>query len=270
MSIYTANVFWAEKARLSDLPMGVTAGRMPGRSTAARSCPPRRRRRWCARRFLDPSVVFIPRRRWWRRCRVATCCFSSISPKQRGFAVESYADDAEGVVEKGADGRIQMTRVTLKPFIVFSSDKRPTEIEVEAIHHKAHEACYIANSVKSEDPGRGLVRGAAAGLNERDRRGCTGDPNSHRVAAASTKGRAAVRDRRSHWLCEVKEQCGTNLAAGRQCLVDKLEGRARANAALIGLQAAHEIVRAGQPSGRALQVDGGRSKRLNIREVLAR
>ena len=35
--------------------------------------------------------------------------------KQRGFDDES--DDAEGVVEKVADGRIQMTRVTLKPFI---------------------------------------------------------------------------------------------------------------------------------------------------------
>jgi len=39
--------------------------------------------------------------------------------RQRGFLVESYVDDAEGVVEKGGDGRIQMTRVILKPHIDF-------------------------------------------------------------------------------------------------------------------------------------------------------
>ena len=80
--------------------------------------------------------------------------------KQRGFVVESYADDAEGVIEKGADGRIQMTRVVLKPFIVFAGDKRPTEVDVEAIHHKAHEACYIANTVKSEI----VIEGSCEGL----------------------------------------------------------------------------------------------------------
>jgi len=80
--------------------------------------------------------------------------------KQRGFLVERYADAAEGVVAKGADGRVQMTLVTLKPRIVFGGDKRPTAVDVEAIHHKAHEACYIANSVKSEI----VVDGVSEGL----------------------------------------------------------------------------------------------------------
>ena len=70
--------------------------------------------------------------------------------KQGGFVVETYADEAEGLMEKGADGRIQMTRVTLKPRIVFAGEKRPSAADVATIHHKAHDACYIANSVKSE------------------------------------------------------------------------------------------------------------------------
>jgi organic hydroperoxide reductase OsmC/OhrA len=80
--------------------------------------------------------------------------------RHKGFVVERYVDDAEGVVKKGADGRVQMTLVTLKPHIVFAGEKRPTEVDVEAIHHHAHEACYIANSVKSEI----VIDGACEGL----------------------------------------------------------------------------------------------------------
>jgi organic hydroperoxide reductase OsmC/OhrA len=79
-----------------------------------------------------------------------------------GFAVESYDDAAEGVMEKGADGRTSMTRVTLRPHIVFNGEKRPSAAEVEAIHHKAHDACYIANTVKSEI----RIEGRAEGLRE--------------------------------------------------------------------------------------------------------
>ncbi len=82
--------------------------------------------------------------------------------RSAGFVVESYDDGAEGLVAKGADGRIAMTRVTLKPRIVFSGDKRPRAAEVDAIHHKAHDACFIANSVKSEL----RVEGVAEGLSE--------------------------------------------------------------------------------------------------------
>ena len=80
--------------------------------------------------------------------------------KSGGFVVESYDDSAEGIMAKGDDSRVAMTRVTLKPHIHFSGDKRPSAADVEAIHHKAHDACYIANSVKSEI----RVEGKAEGL----------------------------------------------------------------------------------------------------------
>ena len=73
--------------------------------------------------------------------------------------MESYDDAAEGVMEKGADGRTSMTTVTLRPHIVFSGEKRPTAAEVEAIHHRSHEACYIANTVKSEVRVEGRTEG---------------------------------------------------------------------------------------------------------------
>ena len=67
--------------------------------------------------------------------------------KQAGFVVDAYEDAAEGVMEKGADGRVRMTRVTLRPALRFSGGKQPSEGELAELHHKAHDACYIANSV---------------------------------------------------------------------------------------------------------------------------
>ena len=79
--------------------------------------------------------------------------------RQAGFVVEAYDDAAEGVVSKGADGRVAMTLVTLKPRIVFTGDKRPSATEVDAIHHRSHDACFIANSVKSEVRVDGVAEG---------------------------------------------------------------------------------------------------------------
>lgn len=69
---------------------------------------------------------------------------------QRGFCVDSYVDEASGLMEKNESGQMAMTRVTLKPRIGFSGKKRPTAEEVDALHHKSHKACFIANSVKTE------------------------------------------------------------------------------------------------------------------------
>jgi len=40
--------------------------------------------------------------------------------------------------------------VTLRPRIDFGAGTRPTPAEVEQLHHRAHEQCFIANSVKTE------------------------------------------------------------------------------------------------------------------------
>ena len=65
------------------------------------------------------------------------------------FVVENYIDEAVGVVEKDAEGRQAMTRVSLRPKVTFSGEKRPTGDELEKMHHQAHENCFIANSVKT-------------------------------------------------------------------------------------------------------------------------
>jgi organic hydroperoxide reductase OsmC/OhrA len=70
--------------------------------------------------------------------------------RRAGFVVDSYVDRAEGELAKGADGKIQMTQVRLKPQIVWSGEKRPAHEEIRELHHKAHDACFIANSFRGD------------------------------------------------------------------------------------------------------------------------
>jgi organic hydroperoxide reductase OsmC/OhrA len=69
--------------------------------------------------------------------------------RRAGFVIDNYADEAEGELAKGADGKMAMTRVTLRPRIAWV-DEGPDPAALADLHHKAHEACFIANSVKSE------------------------------------------------------------------------------------------------------------------------
>lgn len=93
---------------------------------------------------VDPEEAFV--------AAVSSChmlTFLWIAGRQ-GFVVDSYVDRAVGIMEKNAEGRIAVTRVTLRPRIVFSGERTPTAAEIDDMHHKAHEDCFIANSVKSE------------------------------------------------------------------------------------------------------------------------
>ena len=74
--------------------------------------------------------------------------FLSIAAKQ-GFVVESYQDEATGVLAKNSDGKLAMTQVTLYPRLVFAG-KRPSADQHEAMHREAHEECFIASSVKTD------------------------------------------------------------------------------------------------------------------------
>ena len=68
---------------------------------------------------------------------------------RKKLAVESYEDDARGVLESDS-GISWITRVVLQPHVVFGPQTTPTSAEVAQIHHLAHQACFIANSVKTD------------------------------------------------------------------------------------------------------------------------
>src|SRR5574341_1417212 len=61
---------------------------------------------------------------------------------KQGFVVDSYEDNAFGVMDKSPQGKLAITRITLRPKIQFSGEKQPTESELSALHHAANEECY--------------------------------------------------------------------------------------------------------------------------------
>jgi len=67
----------------------------------------------------------------------------------RKLKVKRYRDEAVGVLERGADGKEAITRVTLRPAVSFDGTP-PEPAQFAELHEKAHQRCFIANSVKSE------------------------------------------------------------------------------------------------------------------------
>ena len=99
---------------------------------------------WSDASAVDPKEAFV--------AALASChmlWFLSIAA-QRGFCVDRYEDAAEGVMTRNAERRMAMTVVTLRPAVWFSGERLPNAGDIAAMHHEAHEECFIANSVKTD------------------------------------------------------------------------------------------------------------------------
>jgi organic hydroperoxide reductase OsmC/OhrA len=69
---------------------------------------------------------------------------------RKKLVVDSYEDAAVGVMSKNALGRLYVSRVTLRPKVIFGGAVQPSAEEVQELHHRAHDGCFIAQSVKTE------------------------------------------------------------------------------------------------------------------------
>jgi len=93
---------------------------------------------------VDPEEAFI--------ASLSSChmlWFLSIAAG-KNYVVESYEDNAEGVLAKDEEGKLAMTRVVLKPKVIFGAQHTPSRDEANELHRLAHEKCFIANSVKTK------------------------------------------------------------------------------------------------------------------------
>ncbi len=93
---------------------------------------------------VDPEELFV--------ASLASChmlWFLSLAA-QAGWRVDRYRDDAIGTMRRNAEGRMAMTVVTLRPQVAFGGERQPDAEALHALHHRAHEECFIANSVKTE------------------------------------------------------------------------------------------------------------------------
>ncbi|MES1977803.1 MAG: OsmC family protein [Pseudomonadota bacterium] len=147
MSVYTAEIVWTRGD--ADFASGRYSRRhllrfdggveVPGSSSPHVVPLP-----WSDASAVDPEEAFV--------ASLSSChmlWFLSLAGKRR-FCIDSYTDKASGVMAKNAEGKLAMTVVTLRPEVVFYGAKLPTRAEIDALHHEAHEECFIANSVKTE------------------------------------------------------------------------------------------------------------------------
>ena len=93
---------------------------------------------------VDPEEAFVAS---LSSCHMLT--FLAIAARKK-LVVDSYHDEAVGVLEKDAGGRLAITRVSLRPAVHFGGEKVPAPAELRQLHDQAHHACFIANSVKTE------------------------------------------------------------------------------------------------------------------------
>jgi organic hydroperoxide reductase OsmC/OhrA len=93
---------------------------------------------------VDPEEMFV--------AALASChmLFFLDFARRGGYVVDAYQDKAEGVLGKDERGRIAVTQVRLNPVVVWGGDKEPAPEEVRELHHKSHEACFIANSFRGD------------------------------------------------------------------------------------------------------------------------
>ncbi|TLD69892.1 OsmC family peroxiredoxin [Phragmitibacter flavus] len=99
---------------------------------------------WSNAENVDPEEAFV--------ASVASChmlWFLHVAV-DAGWLVTSYEDAAIGTMVKDANGKLWISRIVLRPKIVWGGPRVPDAGEVHALHHRAHKECFIANSIKTE------------------------------------------------------------------------------------------------------------------------
>jgi organic hydroperoxide reductase OsmC/OhrA len=93
---------------------------------------------------IDPEEAFV--------ASLSSChmlFFLSLAAK-RGIVVDQYTDEAIGYMDKDENGKVAITRIVLRPNSIYSAGSVTEPEQIEKLHHRAHQMCFIANSVKTD------------------------------------------------------------------------------------------------------------------------
>ena len=147
MSTYTATISWKSDSPETFAKNQYTRGHTwefdGGVTVPASSSPHAVRVPFSVEAAVDPEEALV--------ASVSSChmlTFLWLAAKA-GFNIESYTDNAVGEMAATESGSQWVSKITLDPQIVWSGDA-PGNEQLAAMHHEAHEVCYIANSIKSE------------------------------------------------------------------------------------------------------------------------
>jgi organic hydroperoxide reductase OsmC/OhrA len=154
MSTYHAQVTWrrgADEFLRQKYSRGHRWTFDEGVSIAASASPHAVRAPWHVTAAVDPEEALV--------AAVSSChmLFFLSYCSAAGFTVESYEDAPEGLMAKNARGKDAMTAFTLRPVVTFK-ERAPSEEEFLAMHHKAHDECYVANSLNGTVAVEPLIR----------------------------------------------------------------------------------------------------------------
>jgi organic hydroperoxide reductase OsmC/OhrA len=147
LSIYTATIRWTRKdegdftkgqysrAHTWKFDGGVTIPASPSPYVVPQP--------WSDLNAVDPEEAFV--------ASLSSChmLFFVDFARRAGLVIDDYVDEAVGTLERRPDGKMAMTKVTLHPRVTWSGDG-PDQSSISELHHRAHEACFIANSVTTE------------------------------------------------------------------------------------------------------------------------
>ena len=93
---------------------------------------------------VDPEEAFV--------ASLASChmlWFLDIASRA-GYVVRTYEDAADGHMGRNAAGKLVVDVVTLRPRTRFAGARVPDAATLAALHHEAHDECFLANSVRCE------------------------------------------------------------------------------------------------------------------------
>lgn len=93
---------------------------------------------------VDPEEAFVAS---LSGCHMLT--FLAICARKK-LPLDSYEDEASGVLEKGENGKLWIGHVTLRPLVRFSQGVVVGAEQLAELHHQAHADCFIANSVRTD------------------------------------------------------------------------------------------------------------------------
>jgi len=147
MSSHTATIRWQRtsddflKGKYSREHMWIFDG---GVTVPASPSPHVVPKPWSNEANVDPEEAYVAS---ISSCHMLTFLYYAY---REGFQLDSYDDEAIGVMTKNDKGVPWISSVKLQPRIVYSGAKLPTPADEEHLHHLAHENCFIANSVKTE------------------------------------------------------------------------------------------------------------------------
>ena len=66
------------------------------------------------------------------------------------YMVASYEDNAVAILGKNEKLKVAVTTVYLRPNIIFKGENIPDKTTIDEMHHRAHQECFISNSVLTE------------------------------------------------------------------------------------------------------------------------